>query len=193
MHLNLSRLDRLRRAHPAPTRDVDLRDELVAFLPSLRAFAISLCGNPDVADDLVQDTVERAWRARDRFEPGTNVHAWLFTILRNAFLSRCRKAGREIDDPEGIHAGRIATPAAQEAWLDLADLRRALAELSVELREAILLVGAEGLSYQEAAEIMGCPLGTAKSRVCRARAHLAAILGVVPIEEVGPGTALCAA
>jgi RNA polymerase sigma-70 factor (ECF subfamily) len=175
---------RLRAAYPAPAHGVDLRQEIVAFLPSLRAFAISLCRDRDVADDLVQDTVERAWRARDRFERDTNVHAWLFTILRNAFLSRCRKAGREVADPDGVHAGRIATPPDQLTRLDLDDLRRALAELSDELREAILLVGAAGFSYLEAAEIMGCPLGTAKSRVCRARAQLAASLGMTSVDDL---------
>jgi len=189
MHTHLSKLDRLRAAYPAPSRDIDMGRELVTFLPSLRAFAISLCGDRDLADDLVQDTVERAWRAQDRFDRGSNLHAWLFTILRNAFLSRCRKSGREVDDPEGIQAGRLASAPNQIAVLDLDDLRRALATLSVELREAILLVGAEGFSYHEAAEIMGCPLGTAKSRVCRARTQLAASLGIVGADDLGPSCA----
>ncbi len=130
-----SRLERLRATYPSPARDVDVGRDLVAFLPSLRAFAISPCGNRDLADDPVQDTVERAWQAQDRFAQGSNLHAWPFTILRNAFVSRCRRSGREVEDPEGIHARRLADLPNQLAVLDLDDLLRALAALPIELRE----------------------------------------------------------
>src|SRR3712207_2218966 len=122
---------------------------MLAAIPSLRAFAISLANNRDAADDLVQDTILRAWANSEKFEAGTNMTAWLFTILRNAFYSQHRKARREIADPDGIYASRLLTIPEQGARCDFEDLRMALAKLSVEHREALILIGAEGLSYEE--------------------------------------------
>jgi RNA polymerase sigma-70 factor (ECF subfamily) len=153
----------------------DVRDALLAAVPSLRAFAISLSGSVDRADDLVQDTLMRALANIDRFEPGTNLHAWLFTILRNLFHSEYRKRRREVEDVDGAYAARLATAPEQGSRLDFDDFRTALAKLPTDQREALLLVGAASLSYEEAAQIMNCAIGTVKSRVNRARSRLGPI------------------
>jgi RNA polymerase sigma-70 factor (ECF subfamily) len=163
-----------------------LRDALLAAVPSLRAFAISLCGQVDRADDLVQDTLLRALSNIDRFERGTNLNAWLFTILRNLFHSEYRKRRREVEDPDGIYAGGLRVQPEQGSHLDFEDFRVALETLPHEQREALLLVGASGFSYDEAAEICGCAVGTIKSRVNRARSRLAAMLALDGVDELGP-------
>src|SRR5215212_11247265 len=145
-----------------------IRDALLAAVPSLRAFAISLIGDAHRADDLVQDTIMRAWANLDRFERGTNLNAWLFTILRNLFHSEYRKRRREVEDPEGAYAGRLKVQPEQGSRLDFEDFRAALDRLPHDQREALLLVGASGFSYEEAATICGCAVGTIKSRVNRA-------------------------
>src|SRR4028118_421835 len=132
------------------TNRQDAHHAVVAALPNLRAFAISLTGNADRADDLVQEAITRGLANLDKFEPGTNMRAWLFTILRNQFHTSFRKKKREIEDPDGIMAGMLSTPPEQQGHLDLSDLQTALAKLSVEQREVLLLIGAEGLSYEEA-------------------------------------------
>jgi RNA polymerase sigma-70 factor (ECF subfamily) len=162
-----------------------IRDGLVAALPSLRAFAISLTHDITFADDLVQETILRAWNAADRFEPGTNLNAWLFTILRNQFLSIRRKAAREVEDADGIHAARLTTPPNQKDRLEFEDMRAALARLPEAQREAVLLVGASGFSYEEAGEIMGVAVGTVKSRVHRARTSLAEMLATDGPDDLG--------
>jgi RNA polymerase sigma-70 factor, ECF subfamily len=162
-----------------------LRDEILEAVPSLRAFAISLCGQVDRADDLVQDTLLRAFSYIDRFQPGTNLHAWLFTILRNLFHSEYRKRRREVEDPDGAYAGRLKVQPDQTVHLDFQDLRGALKVLPHDQREALLLVGASGFSYDEAAAICDCAVGTIKSRVNRARARLAALLHVDGAEDIG--------
>lgn len=153
-----------------------LRDGLVAAIPNLRAFAISLTGDHHRANDLVQDTLLKAWAHRDKFEIGTNLKAWLFTILRNTYFSEIRKRRRETQDVEGQAAAQLVSLPEQDGHLDFADFRRALTHLSPDQREALLLVGAEGYSYEEAAAISGCAVGTVKSRVNRARAHLTQIM-----------------
>jgi RNA polymerase sigma-70 factor, ECF subfamily len=162
------------------------RDQMLAAVPSLRAFAISLSGSHDRADDLVQDTLMRAWKNVDRFEPGTNLNAWLFTILRNLFHSEYRKRKREVEDPEGVHAARLATRPEQGARLDFEDFQRALAKLQPDQREALLLVGAEGFSYEEAAKICNVAVGTVKSRVNRARKKLEEMLSFEEEDDFGP-------
>jgi RNA polymerase sigma-70 factor (ECF subfamily) len=159
---------------------------MLAAVPSLRAFAISLSGSHDRADDLVQDTLMRAWKNVDRFEPGTNLNAWLFTILRNLFHSEYRKRKREVEDPEGVHAARLATRPEQGARLDFEDFQRALAKLQPDQREALLLVGAEGFSYEEAAKICNVAVGTVKSRVNRARKKLEELLSFEEEDDFGP-------
>jgi RNA polymerase sigma-70 factor (ECF subfamily) len=165
--------------------DPALRTLLLAAVPSLRAFAISLSGSVDRADDLVQDTLLRALANIHRFEPGTNLNAWLFTILRNLFHSEYRKRKREVEDADGSYAARLATAPEQNARLDFDDLRLALAKLSPDQREAVLLIGAEGFSYEEAAQICGTAVGTIKSRVNRARRRLAELL-LLEMDDIGP-------
>lgn len=154
-------------------RSGDWREAVTTQIPSLRAFAWSLARNGADADDLVQETLTKAWTYRDRFEPGTNLRAWLFTILRNSWYSAVAKRSREVADEDGHHAARLTAEGSQEWTVELSALRLALDDLPPEHREAIVMVGAAGLSYEEAAEIAGCALGTIKSRVNRARNRLA--------------------
>lgn len=146
--------------------------ELEAVLPSLRAFGRSLSGSRDKADDLAQETLMKAWAARARFRAGTSFRAWTFVILRNAFLSDRRRLSSIMETTESAVDQMISTPASQDRRLILDDLQRALMRLPEAWREAVVLVGASGLSYQEAAEICGCPIGTIRSRVARGRAEL---------------------
>ena len=168
------------------TPDASFRDALLAAVPSLRAFAISLSGNVDRADDLVQDTLVRAIANAHRFELGTNLNAWLFTILRNLFHSEYRKRRREVEDPDGAYAEQLTSQPEQGARLDFEDFRSALATLPSEQREALLLVGASGFSYEETAAICGCAVGTVKSRVNRARSRLSGLLHLDAAEDIGP-------
>ncbi len=166
--------------------DPTLRDSLLAAVPSLRAFAISLCGRVDRADDLVQDTLVRALTHIDRFEKGTNLNAWLFTILRNLFLSEYRKRRREVEDVDGIYAAGLTSIPEQGAHLDFEDMRRALAKLPDDQREALILIAAQGFSYEDAASICGTAVGTMKSRVNRARRRLAQLLAIDSVEDLQP-------
>ena len=166
--------------------DDALRDAILAAVPKLRAFAISLSGNVDRADDLVQETLMRALANIDSFQPGTNLQAWLFTILRNLFRSEYRKRKREVEDADGRHAESMVSPAEQEGQLEFKELRVALGKLPQDQREALILVGASGFSYEEAAAICGCAVGTIKSRVNRARTRLASELSIDGAEDLGP-------
>jgi RNA polymerase sigma-70 factor, ECF subfamily len=157
-------------------QDSSLRDDLVAAIPNMRAFAISLCGNRDRADDLVQEALVKAWNHLDSFERGTNLKAWLFTILRNGYFSELRKSKREVADSDGQLAARLSVPPEQQGHLELMDLNNALAKLPPDQREALILVGAEGFSYEDAATISGCAIGTVKSRVNRARVKVSELL-----------------
>ena len=170
-------------------QDSTLRDDLVAAIPNMRAFAISLCGNRDRADDFVQEALVKAWNHLDSFEVGTNLKAWLFTILRNAYFSELRKTKREIADSEGQLAAKLSVPAEQQGHLDLLDLSRALSKLPPDQREALILVGAEGFSYEDAAAISGCAVGTVKSRVNRARSRLNELMTATPAEPSGAAAA----
>jgi len=154
----------------------DFKAELLGLIPFLRAFARSLCGNQESADDLAQETLVKAWQSRDTFIPGTNLKAWLFTILRNQFYSDRRRAWRQAPwDQEA--AERIPGGGNEQSWAaELSDTARALRCLSDEQREALILVGAGGFSYEDAARICACAVGTVKSRVARARKALIAIL-----------------
>jgi len=156
----------------------EIRTALIAAIPNLRAFAISLCGNADRADDLVQETLVKAWGNIGSFTAGTNMPAWLFTILRNIFYSEYRKRRREVDDPDGEMAGRLSTLPDQPGHMDFLDLKAALQKLPADQREALILVGASGLSYEAAADICKCAVGTMKSRVNRARSRLIELLAM---------------
>lgn len=170
----------------AEFRATEFKDGLIREIPNLRAFAASLSGSMQLADDLVQDTLLKAWSNAEKFEPGTSLRAWLFTILRNTYYSLYRKRGREVQDSEGTYAERMATHGNQESHLDLADFRKALAKLPEEQREVLIMVGATGLSYEEAAEICGVAIGTIKSRVNRARTKLAELLSIGGVDDLGP-------
>ncbi|WAT16682.1 sigma-70 family RNA polymerase sigma factor [Aurantiacibacter sp. MUD11] len=150
--------------------------ELTEVVPHLRAFARGLCGRPDMADDLVQETMLKAWAAQERFEPGTSMRAWTFVILRNAYLTDMRRNRFRGEYDETVAERILTAPAGQEEPIHLSDLHRALLTLPPERREALLLVGAGGFSYEEAANICGCAVGTIKSRVGRARAALAGMM-----------------
>lgn len=152
--------------------DVDFKKELGAVIPHLRAFGRSLSGNRDLADDLVQETLLKAWAARSRFQAGTNMRAWTFIILRNHYLSQMRRS-RFRGEWDDLTADRLlAAPAGQDKHIELADMQRALLQLPQPQREALILVGAGGFAYEEAAEICGVAVGTIKSRVARGRAAL---------------------
>jgi len=153
------------------------RNEVVSLIPVLRAFAWSLSHNSADADDLVQETLVKAWTNRHRFEPGTNLRAWLFTILRNTYYTSVVRRRREVSDEDDHYAAGLALEPAQEWSVTLRSLQNALQQLPYEHREALILVGAAGLTYEEAAEVCGCALGTIKSRVNRARARLAKLMG----------------
>jgi RNA polymerase sigma-70 factor (ECF subfamily) len=170
--------------------DPALRDQILAAIPSLRAFAISLSGNVDRADDLVQETILRALANIHSFQPGTNLPAWLFTILRNLFRSEYRKRRREVEDADGSFAQTLKSNPDQIGRIEFQEFRQALAELPSDQREALILVGASGFSYEEAADICECAVGTIKSRVNRARSRLAKLLAVDNIDEIGPDHAM---
>lgn len=168
-----------------PQASAEIKADLIAVIPNLRAFAVSLCGNPDRADDLVQETLVKAWSNLDSFVPGTNLPAWLFTILRNIYYSEYRKRRREVADSDGAIAARLSTAPSQNSHMDLLDFHAALQQLPNDQREALILIGASGLSYEEAAGICGCAIGTMKSRVNRARNRLAELLSIRSGRELG--------
>ena len=159
-----------------PLSDPEFKQELTRVIPHLRAFGRSLSGNRDLADDLVQETLLKAWAARTRFQAGTNMRAWTFIILRNLFLSQMRRARFKGEWDELTASKVLAAPAGQEHHVELGDLQRALLHLPQPQREALILVGAGGFAYEEAAEICGCAVGTIKSRVARGRVALEALL-----------------
>ena len=159
-----------------PLPDDEFKDQLAQVIPHLRAFGRSLSGSRDLADDLVQETLLKAWAARKRFQAGTNMRAWTFIILRNLFLSQMRRA-RFKGEWDDVTASKIlAAPASQDRHVELGDMQRALLHLPQPQREALILVGAGGFAYEEAAEICGCAVGTIKSRVARGRVALEALL-----------------
>jgi RNA polymerase sigma-70 factor (ECF subfamily) len=165
-----------RPAGSSPQADDQFKRGMLELIPFLRAFARSLCGNPESADDLAQETLVKAWQARNMFTAGTNLKAWLFTILRNQFYSDRRRAWRQAPWDQDA-AERIPGLSNEQSWAaELSDTARALGVLSDEQREALILVGAGGFSYEDAAAICHCAVGTVKSRVARARKSLMAVL-----------------
>jgi len=167
--------------------NTDWRDQVVALIPALRAFAWSISRNGADADDLVQETLIKAWSHRDKFEIGTNLRAWLFTILRNTYYTSVVRRRREVRDEDDQHARALTFPPTQVWGLAVRALQAALDQLPAEHREALILVGAAGLSYEEAADICGCALGTIKSRVNRARARLLKLMDIEhPSDAITP-------
>jgi RNA polymerase sigma-70 factor (ECF subfamily) len=169
--------------------DPSLREAMLAAVPRLRAFAVSLCGNVDRANDLVQDALVRALANIDSFRPGTNLNAWLFTILRNHFRSEYRKRRREVEDADGGYADTLKSQPDQIGRIEFGELKRALSQLPDDQREALLLVGASGFSYEETAEICGCAVGTIKSRINRGRSRLAQLMAIDGADDFGPDAA----
>ena len=159
-------------AETVPLSDPEFKDQLAQVIPHLRAFGRSLSGSRDIADDLVQETLLKAWAARKRFQAGTNMRAWTFIILRNLFLSQMRRARFKGEWDEITASRLLAAPASQDRHIELSDMQRALLHLPQPQREALILVGAGGFAYEEAAEICGCAVGTIKSRVARGRVAL---------------------
>jgi RNA polymerase sigma-70 factor (ECF subfamily) len=180
----LDRVAQVIRAHTEPL-DQAFLDELMGSLKSLRAYAISLTHNMHQAEDLVQETVLRAISKHEKFEAGTNLAAWLMTILRNLFYSGRRRTQREVEDADGIHAATMISIPDQEDAIIVQDLHAALAKLPRVQRDAIMLVGAEGMAYEEAAAALGVNVGTLKSRVNRARNRLAELMGLIGEDGVG--------
>lgn len=156
--------------------DAEFQKLIIAVLPTLRRYAVSIARDHHLADDLVQDTLLRAWRSRASFAIGTNFEAWTFTILRNQFYTSRRKI-RETQDEDGTHAARLASLPEQPDRLELTDVQTALAQLSPQMRDALVLVTVSGISYEQAASILGCKIGTVKSQVSRARDQLMQSLG----------------
>jgi RNA polymerase sigma-70 factor (ECF subfamily) len=170
--------------------DEDFRKGLLDLIPFLRAFSRSLCGDRELADDLAQEALAKAWQSRQSFHAGTNLKAWLFTILRNQFYSDRRRAWRQAPWDDAA-AERMPVARGAQMWsVQLSDTARALKTLPAEQREALILVGAGGFSYEEAAKIGNCAVGTVKSRVARARKALSAALdGHVSLPNEPPLTA----
>ena len=164
------------RPEPVPLDDPEFKIQLATVIPHLRAFGRSLSGSRDLADDLVQETLLKAWAARKRFQAGTNMRAWTFIILRNLFLSQMRRARFKGEWDDVTAAKILAAPASQDKHIELGDMQRALMHLPQPQREALILVGAGGFAYEEAADICGCAVGTIKSRVARGRVALEALL-----------------
>lgn len=154
----------------------DPKDELLTHLPALRAFALSLTRNRATADDMMQDTVLKAWTNLNKFERGTNMRAWLFTILRNNYYTSRRKLNREVADVDNVFSDTLSVKPDHDGRLQMMDFKKALDQLPDEQREALILVGASGFSYEDAADMCGVATGTIKSRVNRARAKLAELL-----------------
>ncbi len=164
--------------------DATFGEQMVAQIPYLRAFAISLSGSYSVADDLVQDTLVKAWSHADSFEPGTNFRAWLVTILRNTYFSQYRKRSREVQDSDNVLAEQIPVKGGQESNVTMQDVQKALDKLAPEHREILLMIGITELSYEEAAKVCNIAVGTVKSRLNRARAKLAEHLGLSGVHEI---------
>jgi RNA polymerase sigma-70 factor (ECF subfamily) len=173
-------------------QDEIFRTELTALIPHMRAFARSLCGRADLADDLAQDALLKAWNGRASYEPGTNLKAWVFTITRNQFYSDKRRSWREAQLDPDVAESRLLARSDPDSTLALDEVRRALAALPEDQREALILIGAGGLSYEEVAGMTGCAVGTVKSRVSRARDRLTQLVlaGAAERDGVRPSAAM---
>jgi len=178
---------------PAPRHSAeqtaDFRAQLVAYLPHLRAVARSLTGHRDRADDLVNDAVLKALSAERQFQPGTNLKAWLMTILRNHYINGLRRSRIEAETVDDIPESALPTPPNQEHVVEMHEVATALQSMSLEHREILVLVSAAGLSYEEAATVCGCAVGTIKSRLNRARSELKRVLAKAPVKPA-PATAV---
>jgi len=165
--------------------DRSFASELLAVVPSLRAYAFSLTCNAHATDDLVQETLLKAWASQAQFQPGSSMNAWTFTVLRNVFYTQCRKRKREVEDPDGVFAAGLSAPPQQDAGLAYQDFLGAFSTLPAEQREALILVGVKDMSYDEAASVCQVPVGTIKSRLNRARKGLSQMLDGDPSGTLG--------
>lgn len=174
------------------TRGATFSKDLTAMIPHMRAFARGLCGDMTAAEDLAQDGLLRAWAARASYQPGTNLRAWVFTIMRNLFYSEQRRAWRNVALDQQMAEETLVAISNPAATIELDEVRRAMLRLPDEQREALVLVGAAGCTYEEAGAMCGCPVGTVKSRVSRARTHLNRLLveGGVPRDPLRPSEAM---
>jgi RNA polymerase sigma-70 factor (ECF subfamily) len=161
-------------AAPEPS---DPREQIIEFLPEMRAFAMSLTRDKSTADDLVQDAIVKAWKSFHQFQSNTNLRAWLFTIVRNTFYSDLRRRKRETDHAERTSTDQTTGDRGADPIIAVMDFEKAFSLLPDEQREALVLVGASGMSYEEAAETCGVAVGTIKSRINRGRKRLAELLG----------------
>lgn len=175
------------------TLQPSVQDVMLAAVPSLRAFAMSFSGKSDRADDLVQETLVRAIANIDSFKRGTNMSAWLFAIVRNLFRSEYRERRREVEDADGSYLASLDSLPEQHIRLEFKELVEAPARLPDVRREALLLVGASGFSYDDAAGVCGVPEGTIKSRAARARRQLAELLDIDGGGKSGPARTTSAA
>ena len=165
--------------------DPATQQAMLAAVPDLRGFAVALCRREDVADDLVQEALLRAIAKIHSFTPGTNMTAWLVTILRNHFCNEVRRQRREISDSDGYFVGTLASQPGQDCHVQFDEFREALAKLPLDQREALWLIGGAGLSYEEAAELCRCPAGTIKSRTNRGRIRLAELMSLEGSQDLG--------
>lgn len=174
--------------------EASFKADLIALIPQMRAFARSLCRDATLGEDLAQDALARAWSARTSFEPGTNLKAWTFMIVRNSFLSHARRSWRSQPLDQSVAEATLVAVTNPSGSLELNDLRRAMNMLPADQREALVLIGAAGCSYEEAAEICNAAVGTIKSRVSRARKRLAELMadGDLIDDEVAPQNAMAA-
>jgi RNA polymerase sigma-70 factor (ECF subfamily) len=156
----------------------DFGDLLVKEIPRLRAYAFSLSGTSSAADDLVQETLVKAWANSASFQEGTNLRAWLVTILRNTHFTQYHKARREVSDEDGVYSGQLAVDGGQLSTLELHQVQEAINQLPTEQREILSMICVAELSYEETCEVLALPMGTVKSRLNRARARLAETLGL---------------
>jgi len=168
------------------------RRDLTALIPRMRGFARSMCGNPTAGDDLTQDVLVKAWAHQATYKPGTNLKAWVYMIMRNQFYSEKRRAWRNVPLDQQVAEATLVATSNPDAVIELDELRRAMARLPDEQREALILVAAGGCSYEEVAEMCACALGTIKSRVSRARDRLALIFAeaVIPKDDIRPSGAM---
>jgi RNA polymerase sigma-70 factor, ECF subfamily len=165
--------------------------DLVALLPTLKAYALSLCRNGAMADDLVQGASTGAMGSASSFQVGSSMRAWLFTILRNQYFSTLRKRRREVEDVDGKSADQLSVRPSQNDAVDLNDTMRAMRKLPTIHSDLLMLLGPGGLTYDEAAQKSGCAIGTIKSRAHRARGSLTAMMAQLERHAAPHETALC--
>lgn len=166
---------------------VPVEQQIVECLPKLRAFALSLTYNTTAAEDLIQETALKAFANLDKYREGTNLIAWLFTIMRNSFHTQYRRNKRMVEDADGSWAAKLASSPSQDDHIDCQMMRAALTQVPDKLREALFMVAVSGLSYEEAGRIMNVACGTIKSRVHRARKLLGQLLAIESLDDIGPG------